>query len=182
MLGKRWAILCALGASGVAVALASTLVVQKTVALLSGDGGLSATAQEIALMSGVTLPAITPQQIIAQNVSADIVEQSSSPKYPLFQVYCERLTNSHLERFRVFSGEVSIAVEARVSQDRLDGLEDQLHGCVDAVTQALDENGGDWGDGVFYSGGYAVTYNQVKHGGRNFLQSAKVTFTVALSR
>jgi hypothetical protein len=164
------------------VALASTLIVQKTVALLSGDGGLSATAAEIALMSGVTLAAITPQQIVAQNVSAEIVGQSSSTKYPVFHVYCERLTNSHQERFRVFSGEVGIAVEARVSQDRLDGLEDQLHGCVDAVTQALDENGGDWGDGVFYSGGYDVTYNQVKHGGRNFLQSAKVTFTVALSR
>jgi hypothetical protein len=82
----------------------------------------------------------------------------------------------------VFSGEVGIIVEARVSQDRLDGLEDQLHGCVDAVTQALDENGGDWGDGVFYSGGYSVSYNQVKHGGRNYLQAAKVSFTVALSR
>jgi hypothetical protein len=164
------------------VALASTLVVQKTVALLSGDAGLSSTAQEITLMSGITLPPITSQQIIAQNVSAEIVEQSSSPKYPLFQVYCERLTNSHQERFRVFSGEVGIIVEARVSQDRLDGLEDQLHGCVDAVTQALDENGGDWGDGVFYSGGYSVSYNQVKHGGRNYLQAAKVSFTVALSR
>jgi hypothetical protein len=82
----------------------------------------------------------------------------------------------------VFSGEVGIIVEARVSQDRLHGLEDQLHGCVDAVTQALDENGGDWGDGVFYSGGYSVSYNQVKHGGRNYLQAAKVSFTVALSR
>ena len=164
------------------MALASTLVVQKTVALLGGDEGLPSTMQEIALMSGITLPAITPQHIVAQNVSADIVEQSSSPKYPMFHVYCERLSNSHQERFRVFSGEVSIAVEARVSQDRLNGLEDQLHGCVDAVAQALDENGGDWGDGVFYSGGYAVTYNQVKHGGRNYIQSAKVTFTVALSK
>jgi hypothetical protein len=164
------------------VALASTLVVQKTVVLLSGDGGLPATAPEIALMSGIMLPAITPRQIVAQNVSADIVAKSNSPNYPVFHVYCERLTKSHQERFRVFSGEVSTAVEVRVSQDRLDGLEDQLHGCVDAVTQALDENGGDWGDGVFYSGGYDVTYSQVKHGGRNFIQSAKVTFLVALSR
>jgi len=167
---------------GVSVALASTLVVQKTVALLSGDTGLPATAREIALMSGVTLPTITAQQVIAQNVAADVVGKSSSLNYPVFCVYCERLTNSHLERFRVFSGEVSAAVEVRVSQDRVDGLEDQLHGCVDAVTQALDENGGEWGDGVFYAGGYEVTYSPVKHGGRNFLQSAKVTFIVALSR
>ncbi len=164
------------------MALASTLVVQKTIALLSGDVGLSATGPEIALMSGITLPAITPKQIVAQNVPVDLVTANSSPNYPVFHVYCDRLTNSHQERFRVFSGDVSTAVEVRVSQDRLDGLEDQLHGCVDAVTQALDENGGDWGDGVFYSGGYDVAYNPVKHGGRNYLQSAKVTFTVALSR
>ena len=167
---------------GVIVAVASTLVVQKTVALLSGDSGLPATAPEIALMSGIVLPAISAQQIIAQNVSADIVSRNSSPHYPVFCVYCERLMNSHQERFRVFSSEVSTAVEVRVSQDRLEGLEDQLHGCVDAVTQALDENGGDWGDGVFYPGGYEATYSQVKQGGHNFLQSAKVTFVVALSR
>lgn len=164
------------------MALASTLIVQKTIALLSGDSGLSATVPEIALMSGLTLPAIAAEQVIAQNVPADLVGEGSSAKYPVFHVYCEKLVNSHQERFRVFSGEVGMAVETRVSQDRLDGLEDQLHGCVDAVTQVLDENGGDWGDGAFYCGGYDVTYSHVKRGGRNYLQSAKVSFTVALSR
>jgi hypothetical protein len=164
------------------VAFASTLVVQKTVALLTGDGGLAATVPEIALMSGLTLPEITPQQVAAQNVSAEIAGESGSVRYPVFHVYCEKLTNSQKERFRVFSGEVGIVVEARVSQDRLAGLEEQLHGCVDAVTQSLEENLGDWGDGVFYAGGYDATYSQVKHGGRNYLQSAKVSFTVALSR
>ena len=133
-------------------------------------------------MSGLTLPAITAGQVVAQNVSAEIVEQSTSPKYPVFQVYCDRVSNMQQERFRVFSGQVSVVVEARVSLDRLDGLEDQLHGCVDAVTQALDQNRGDWGDGIFYSGGYNVVYNPVKHGGRNYLQSAKVSFAVDLSR
>lgn len=164
------------------MAVASTLVVQKTVALLSGDSGLSATAPEIALMSGVTLAPITPQQVVASNVAADIAGESGAVRYPAFHVYCEKLTNSQQERFRVFSGEVKIAVEVRASQDRLDGLEDQLHGCVDAVTQAMDENRGDWGDGVFYAGGYEVAYNPVKRGGRNYVQSAKVVFEVAVSR
>jgi len=164
------------------MALASTLAVQKTVALLRGDCGLPSTAPEISLMSGTTLPAITARQVVAQNVSADVAARSSSLPYPVFYVFCERLSNTQREKFRVFSGEVSVAVEARVSQDRLEGLEDQLHGCVDAVTQALDENRGDWSDGVFYAGGYEVAYNAVKHGGRNFLQTAKVTFTVAVSR
>lgn len=164
------------------MALASTLVVQKTVALLSGDTGLNATAQEIALMSGVTIAPIGPQQVAARNVSIEIAAESNATRYPVFHVYCERLTNSQQERFRVFSGEVRVVVEVRVSQDRLEGLEDQLHGCVDAVTQALDENRGDWSDGVFYAGGYEVTYAPVKHGGRNFIQTAKVTFDAAVSR
>ena len=162
--------------------LASTLAVQKTVGLLRGDTGLAATGPEIALMSGTTLPAITAKQVVAQNVSAELIAKSSSPPYPVFYVYCERLSNTQREKFRVFSGEVSVAVEARVSQDKLEGLEAQLHGCVDAVTQALDENRGDWSDGVFYAGGYEVVYSAVKQGGRNFLQTARVSFTVAVSR
>jgi len=164
------------------MALAATLVINKAVALLGGQTGIPATAPEIALMSGVSLPPIGQDQILRQNISVDLAEQSTTPRYPIFQVYCERLTNSHQEKFRVFSGEADVAVEARVSQDRLDDLEDRLHACIDAVTQALEENAGDWGDGVFYSGGYQATYSPVRTGGRNFLQTAKVTFTVAVSR
>ncbi len=164
------------------MAFATTLVIHKAVALLGGQTGIPGAGPEIALMSGTPIPPIGPEQIVSQNIAVDVAEQSATPRYPMFYVYCERLTNSHQEKFRVFSGEAEVTVETRASQDRLENLEDQLNACVDVVTQALEENAGDWGDGVFYPGGYLVTYGAVRAGGRNFVQSAKVTFTVAVTR
>jgi hypothetical protein len=74
-----------------------------------------------------------------------------------------------------------MVVEARVSQDRLDQLETNLQAYIDAITQVLDNSRGDWGDGVFYDGGYEVAFGGVKHGGRNFLQVAKVSFVLEIS-
>jgi hypothetical protein len=36
--------------------------------------------------------------------------------------------------------------------------------------------------GVFYGGVYEVEYGAVKHGGKNFIQIAKVTFNLEISR
>ena len=52
---------------------------------------------------------------------------------------------------------------------------------TDAVGQILNQNRGDWGTGLFYGGGYEATFAAVKHGGRNFIQIAKVTFEVDAS-
>ena len=47
--------------------------------------------------------------------------------------------------------------------------------------QVLDFSRGDWGDGMYYAGGYQVTFGSVKHGGKNFVQSAKVIFEIGVS-
>ena len=78
-------------------------------------------------------------------------------------------------------GEAHLVVEVRLSQDRLDDLETRMQLYVDAVTRVLDEHRGDWGNGIFYCGGYEVDYGPVKHGGRNFLQTAKINLTVEIS-
>jgi hypothetical protein len=96
-------------------------------------------------------------------------------------VYCERISNTLREKFRRFSGSARIAVEVRGSLDRLEGLEEQIRFYADAVAQVLDNNRGDWGDGVFYPGGYEVTFGPVKQGGRNYLQTAKASFEVEIS-
>jgi hypothetical protein len=74
-----------------------------------------------------------------------------------------------------------MVIEARVSQDRLEDMGKHAQLYVDAITQVLDSNRGDWGDGVFYSGGYEVTFNGVKQGGRNFIQIATVSFVLEIS-
>ena len=53
-----------------------------------------------------------------------------------------------------------------MSQDRIEGLEDQLRLYVDAVTQVLDANRGSWGQGAFYTGGYEVNFEPVQQGGQ----------------
>src|SRR5260370_41691144 len=132
-------------------------------------------------MQNVSRPEISVQQIIAQNAAGDLFERSTATKYPLIYVYCSKVVNQLREKFRKFSGDAQMVVEARVSQDRLEEMETHVQFYVDAITQVLDNNRGDWGDGVFYGGGYEVTYGGVKHGGRNFIQIAKVSFVLEIS-
>lgn len=154
---------------------------QKLAGILSASNGVPATVEALTSQQGLPLPQIGPQQIIAQNVTPDIAEKSVVSKYPLVYVYCTKLVNDLREKFRTFSGDAQMSAEARVSQDRLDGLESNLHVYVDAITAVLDGNRGDWGDGFFYGGGYEVTFSKVKHGGRNFLQTAEISFSLEVS-
>jgi hypothetical protein len=103
-------------------------------------------------------------------------------QYPAVNVYCEKIVNGLKEKFRTFSGDVLTTVELRYSQDRLDGLQDALENYADAIMQVLNANRGDWGSGMFYSGEYQVVFAAVKHGGKNFLQVAKISFEIGVSR
>lgn len=118
----------------------------------------------------------------AQNAAADLMERAGTAQYPLVNVYCEKIVNELREKFRSFSGRVQIAIEVRHSQDRLEGMEEALEQQADAVTQALNASRGDWGDGMFYGGGYEVSFGRVGRGGKNFTQVAKVTFEIGVSR
>ena len=143
--------------------------VNSGLAAQTGDGGLGPGVLDAA-------------QVRSQNVAAEVAERSTAMQYPAVNVYCEKIVNSLVEKFRSFSGTVHMAVEVRHSQDQLDGLEDGLEGYVDAVMQMLNAGRGDWGDGMFYNGAYAVSFGAVKKGGRNFVQVAKVTFEIGVSR
>ena len=154
---------------------------QKLAGILAASNGVPAAVEALMSRQGLALPQIGPQQIVAQNVGPDIAEKTIATKYPLVYVYCSKLVNDLREKFRTFSGDAEMLAEARISQDRLDGLESNLHLYVDAITSVLDGNRGDWGDGFFYGGGYEVTFSKVKHGGRNFLQTAEISFAVEVS-
>lgn len=158
-----------------------TKTVQKAAGLLRAPTGLQAGLAAIAQANGVILPVLELTQIIAQNVPADVIEKSAGTKYPAFHIYCEKLQNTLREKFRQFSGTATLCVDVRVTHDRLEGLDQKLQLYVDALTEVLDANRGDWNSGLFYSGGYTVIFQAVKHGGKNFLQTAKVSFDVQVS-
>lgn len=150
--------------------------------LLRGEGGLQANID--ALAAAEALPALTlaDRQVIAQNLPADIAERSTAGKYPSIHVYCEKVVNQLREKFRMFSGQVGMAIEIRVSADRVEDLDAQMNLLVDAVTSTFDQNRGDWGAGIFYGGGYEIEFAGVKHGGKNFIQTTTVTFDLEVSR
>ena len=149
--------------------------------LRAEEVGVSSALAALCEQQNVTLPAISPHQIIAQNVASELSERSTTNKYPLVYVYCNKVVNQLREKFRTFSGGAHMVVEARVSNDRLEEMETNMQFCVDAITHVLDNKRGDWGGGVFYGGEYEVVFGGVKHGGRNFIQSAKVSFVLEIS-
>ena len=154
---------------------------QKVLGVLAAGNGLPAALEALKKQQGLTLPGIAAHQIIPQNVAPEVSDQSTVNKYPLVYVYCSKVVNELREKFRTFSGDAQMVVETRVSQDRLNQIETNLQAYVDAITQVLDNSRGDWGDGMLFDGGYEVTFGGVKHGGKNFLQIAKVTFVLEIS-
>ena len=168
------------------MAQTASVVAQVFAGFLSATGmgtetAINSAVATAALESGISLDPIPTPYIVTQNMSIEIWERASVVKYPLIQVYADRVRNALTEKFRTFSGKIRTVAEIRVSQDRIEGLEDQTRLYVDAVTQVLDSNRGSWGQGAFYTGGYEVAFDPVKQGGKNFLQIAKVTFEVDMS-
>jgi hypothetical protein len=158
-----------------------SLAAGKVIQLMTGAAGMDTSLAALIADGGPPAATLNPAQIRSQNVSADLAERGDAVVYPAVNVYCEKIVNNLLEKFRSFSGTLEMAVEVRHSQDRLAGLQDVLDLYSDAVMQVLDANRGDWGDGMYYSGGYQVGFTAVKQGGKNYIQTAKVTFEIGVS-
>lgn len=159
-----------------------SLITGQTIQLLTGTSGVNFYLGPSAQDNGQPLTPLNAEQVRAQNVAPDIADKSNTMQYPAVNVYCEKIVNSLREKFRTFSGDVQTTVELRHSQDRLDGLQDALEHYADAIMQVLNANRGDWGNGMFYCGEYQLLFGAVKHGGKNFLQVAKISFEIGVSR
>ncbi|HVT95400.1 MAG TPA: hypothetical protein VHD76_21290 [Bryobacteraceae bacterium] len=159
----------------------ASVTTNKLGGLLTASTGLPAKVASLSASADIALAPINISQIVPQNVSPEIAERALATRYPSAHIYCEKVVNLLREKFRGFSGEAHMVVELRVSQDRLEGLETQTQLYVEAVTNVLDANRGDWGGGMFHGGGYEVSYGTVKKGGRNLLQSAKISFVLQVS-
>jgi hypothetical protein len=149
---------------------------------LAAPSGLPAAVEELAKADGIDIGTLDARNILSTNVAAEIAERALELKYPVVSVYCEKEVNNLREKFRVFSGSVRLAIEVRATQDRLEGLGSATELYADAVARILDGSRGDWGNGMYYAGGYEIDFAAVKRGGRGFLQSAKVSFEVQISR
>jgi hypothetical protein len=148
---------------------------------LNGERGLPDKVGELVLSSEIRVSPISAADILERYVSADLAEKTSGVRYPIVYVYCEKVVNSLKEKFRTFSGTADLCVEIRVSHEHMDALQSSLQMYVEAVTDVLDGKRGQWGKGVYYTGGYEIEFSPIKRGGRSFVQAAKVELTVNVS-
>jgi hypothetical protein len=154
----------------------------KVVGMLTAGTGINTSLAAMTDAESRGLAPVAESQVTAQNMAIELAERASEMRYPAVNVYCERMVNKLREKFRAFSGTMQMAIEVRFSQDRLEGIERKVQQYAEALTQVLERNRGDWGEGMFYTGGYEVTFGAVKRGGKNFVQVAKVAFEVEVSR
>jgi hypothetical protein len=163
--------------AGLSGTLAGTVVSM----LASTTNGVNVRVGAIEKNAG-SLAAVGIKTIVALNASVEISDKVGYVQYPALLVYCDKLSNTLKEKFRNFSGKAHVVVEVRHSQDTLPGLDSTVQVYADAVCALLDDSRGDWGSGLFYGGGYDVSFEPVGRGGRNFLQRAKVGFDVEVSK
>lgn len=149
--------------------------------LLTAPTGLPYAVPAAAQRERLELAQIGVEQVVGQNVGFELAEKSAGVKYPAVYVYCEGVANLLKEKFRTFSGKVFMAVEVRVSSDRLEGVSRELQAYASAVTDVLDAHRGEWATGMYYAGGYKVEFGSIKRGGKHFLQIARVQFEVEAS-
>lgn len=158
-----------------------SLVTRKAAEVFRAPGGIPLAVEQIADAEDLSPDQFPVPKIAEQNIATDTLEKKIGAQYPSLHVFCERLDNRLTEKFRTFSGIARMVAEVRVSQDHIDNIENLTRLYVDAVTQVLGFNRGDWSGGMFYGGGYEVIFAAVKHGGKNYLQSARVNFVVNVS-
>jgi hypothetical protein len=153
----------------------------KLLQLLTAPTGLNTTITTLALAADVALAPIAASQFFTDNVSSDMAEKSEEIKYTAVYIYCEKIGNILKEKFRSFSGYLQMVIDVRVSQDRLNGIDQVSQLYAEAAAQTLNQIRGDWGQGLFYAGAYSISFGPVKHGGKNFIKGVTISFQVDAS-
>lgn len=159
------------------MARAAIIAVNELTRMLKVEGGLNAAVAEISS----DLPLVCETEIVTNFAAADLLEKLTAVRYPSLHIYCDRVANKLGEKFRTFSGTVQLAIEVRVTHEHVDQLHDQLNGYVQAITDVLDRNRGTWAPGIFHSGTYEITFQPAKRGGKNFIQTARVSVEAHVS-
>ena len=158
----------------------ATIATASIVNLLTAPAGTDFALNAISRSLG-EVPLITIASVLLGNTPPDLFEKSISLRYPTVNVFCEKISNTLKEKFRVFSGTASVIIEVRHSQDQIQQVQTALEAYVTAACEILDDSRGDLGNGLFYTGGYDVSFGPLKRGGRNFIQVARVALQIDAS-
>jgi hypothetical protein len=143
--------------------------------LLHPEGGINVRLAAIRDRDGVDLDRLEDGQVLPLHLSADLADEQLEFDYPMVCLFAVQSENRNEAAFAAFSGPLELGAEVRVSADRPDGLEAELHRYVEAVLAVLSASRGEWAPGFVYGGRYAVRFAAAASGGVNFLQSALIT-------
>jgi len=157
----------------------SLLAAQKIKNLFATNNALQQQIAEIG--SGSPIPTISVSDIALSSASADLVDKNIQLNYPRVCLYCTSIQNKQTEKFRSFSGIVAVAAEVWASANLITQVDQWIHFYVEAISELLRTNTGDWGDGFFFSGKYEIQFQPPKPGGLGFVESCKVTSSLNVS-
>lgn len=158
------------------------LAAQKISDLLTGENALQGKIKALAALSNLTLPDIISSRVVLSSVSVEVADKDYQLTYPRISLYSTSIKNTQIEKFRSLSGTVSVTAEIWASANLLDEADYWIHFYVEGMTEILRQNIGDLGDGMFFSGAYEVHFQQPKVGGFGWVESAKVTCDLNVSR
>jgi hypothetical protein len=157
------------------------LAAQKTAALLRNSSGIEDQIRSMAGSSGIEIPLITADQVFVSSAPAGMAVLQQDLGYPRVAVFSTKVKNTQMEKFRTLSGTVTVTAEIAATANLLSDVDTWIHYYVEAITNILRGNRGDWDDGVFYSGAYEVDVQTPKTGASGFLQLARINFEVGIS-
>lgn len=157
------------------------LTTNKLLNLLTTNDALSQAVNSNAATAGVVLAPLNSSQILASFVGPDMGDLDLQLSYPRVCIFSGQVVNNQKEKFRIFSGVVSVVANVWSSASLEQQTELALHFYVEAISGLLRANIGDWGDGCRYSGIYEVRMQAPKTGAAGFIQSAAVTCNLEVS-
>ncbi|MFL6465527.1 MAG: hypothetical protein ACJ73N_14095 [Bryobacteraceae bacterium] len=145
----------------------------------------SALQQEITALNkfcNANVPPIDVTQIILSSASQDMSDRDIQSTYPRICLYSAGIKNTQAEKFRSLSGSLAAVADIWTSGNLLSDIDQWIHFYVEALTNILRKSIGDWGDGIFFPGAYDVQFQSPKVGGLGFVQVARITFNLNVSR
>ncbi len=157
------------------------LAAQKVSGLLTNSNALQQAVAALASACSVNVPTITSAQVVMSSASTDLGDLNLQLDYPRICIYSSAVKNTQIEKFRSFSGSVTITAEVFASGNLISDIDQWIHFYVEGVTQILRQNIGDWGNGMFFPGIYDVQLQAPKAGGLGFVESAKVSCSINVS-
>lgn len=160
-----------------------TLFVPQTAAAFFTIGNvLAGRITNLAAASGMTIPVILSSQVVVTSAPPQIGDMDLQLSYPRICLYTAGLKNTHVEKFRSLSGTISLIADIWASGNLMTQIDQWTHFYVEAITDILGQNIGDWGNGVFFDGTYDLQFYSPALGGLGFVQNAKITCSLHVSQ